>query len=451
MSLVSIIPHALSAAATDIADIGATIVDARAAYVAATTVLSPAGADEVSMAIAGLFSDVGKEFHGLSGQAGAFHAAFAQALAASGSAYAGAEARSVSLLQAAAQEVLGVVNPPVGGQLHGGGVDITGLFSSAERLYDNVVAGGLRGAVGGVTAAAALTGTTPSALGSFSLPSLPSIHLTGGGLLGQPIDFILGNNPYGLFGTAAQLIDTVAVPLGPFGQPLLSFADLLADLGGAGQIVTPTGGVTAFFSTWNIGATLIGLPQLSASAGQTALGNALGQAGLFTAPLVAPATPDVLIDLFSLNTLSITIPSPIPPFYQVIPIIPQLTSPTIYGLIDVLGSPGVTAMDVTLGSANTVRLLNTIADPAIAAALLNAQGSPGIANMFASFGPAGTANMVTGLTPALTNTMINDLGVVGEVQTLVDFGPLNDIALLQDLGPAGISLVLQDSLGISVS
>ena len=56
----------------------------------------PAGADEVSAAIAALFGSYAQEYQALSAQATAFHNEFAQLLAQGGSQYASAEAAAVA-------------------------------------------------------------------------------------------------------------------------------------------------------------------------------------------------------------------------------------------------------------------------------------------------------------------------------------------------------------------
>lgn len=99
MSYVNVVPEALSSAAEDIAAIGATITDAHAVAASPTIGLAPAGGDEVSRAVAGLFSNVGKEFQAVSAQAAVFHQEFVKNVAASLGSYARSEAANVSPLQ----------------------------------------------------------------------------------------------------------------------------------------------------------------------------------------------------------------------------------------------------------------------------------------------------------------------------------------------------------------
>jgi hypothetical protein len=95
-------PGLVSAAATDLASIGATISDAHAAAAALTTELVPAAQDEVSAAVAALFGTYAQNNHALAGQAAAFHDRFVQAVNAGAGSYGTAEgANARALLQTA--------------------------------------------------------------------------------------------------------------------------------------------------------------------------------------------------------------------------------------------------------------------------------------------------------------------------------------------------------------
>ena len=112
MSYVIAAPEFVTAAATDLANIGSTLNAANAAASSTTGVLA-AAEDEVSAAIAALFSSHGRGFQALSAQAAAFHDQFVQALSEAGSAYAAAEAANASPLDAAVQgaQSLAVFSP----------------------------------------------------------------------------------------------------------------------------------------------------------------------------------------------------------------------------------------------------------------------------------------------------------------------------------------------------
>ncbi len=100
MSLLDVVPELLESAAADVKSIGAELNAAHAAAAAPTTGLVAAGADEVSAAVAALFSEHGQAFQALSAQASTFHTQFVQALSGAQGAYAAAEAANASPLQA---------------------------------------------------------------------------------------------------------------------------------------------------------------------------------------------------------------------------------------------------------------------------------------------------------------------------------------------------------------
>ena len=72
MSYVIALPDTLAAAAADVAGIGSSISAAHSAAAAPTTAVVAAASDEVSAAIASVFSGYGKEFQALSARAAAF-------------------------------------------------------------------------------------------------------------------------------------------------------------------------------------------------------------------------------------------------------------------------------------------------------------------------------------------------------------------------------------------
>jgi PE family len=112
MSFVIAAPEMVASAASDLAGVGSMIDQAHATAAASTTAVLPAAADEVSAAIAALFSSHAQGFQALGAQAATFHAQFVQLMNAGAGAYAGAEAANASPLQAVEQQVLGVINAP---------------------------------------------------------------------------------------------------------------------------------------------------------------------------------------------------------------------------------------------------------------------------------------------------------------------------------------------------
>lgn len=81
MSYVFALPDVISTAATDVASIGTAVATANRGVAEATTAVLAAAEDEVSTAIAALFSAHGQGYQALTAHAAAFHERFVQALA----------------------------------------------------------------------------------------------------------------------------------------------------------------------------------------------------------------------------------------------------------------------------------------------------------------------------------------------------------------------------------
>lgn len=84
-------PDMISGAATDLAGIGSTLGLANVAAAAPTTEILAAAQDEVSVAIAAVFSGYANEFQQVSQGAQTYHASFVQALHTAAGAYSGAD------------------------------------------------------------------------------------------------------------------------------------------------------------------------------------------------------------------------------------------------------------------------------------------------------------------------------------------------------------------------
>ena len=115
MSYVVAVPEFVSSAASNLSNIGSGLNAANAAAAVPTTAVVAAAGDEVSAAIASLFSGHGQAYQALSAEAAAFHGQFVRALSGAGAAYSLAEAANASPLQALWpqwQEVRGVINAP---------------------------------------------------------------------------------------------------------------------------------------------------------------------------------------------------------------------------------------------------------------------------------------------------------------------------------------------------
>lgn len=98
MSYVLAAPELMSLAAADLTQLGSKVSAAGAAAHQATTGVLAAAADEVSSAVAALFSGHGIEFQSASIQAATFRDRFVQLLNSAGANYASAEAAGASLL-----------------------------------------------------------------------------------------------------------------------------------------------------------------------------------------------------------------------------------------------------------------------------------------------------------------------------------------------------------------
>src|SRR5580693_782483 len=128
MSFVIAAPDVVQGAAQSLAGIRSSLAEATSAAAGPTTGIAAAAQDEVSVAIASLFGNFGREFQGVSAQAQGFHAQFVTAMNGGAAAYAGAEAAAASPLQAAQQTLQGMaVFSPVaaatGRPLFGNGVN----------------------------------------------------------------------------------------------------------------------------------------------------------------------------------------------------------------------------------------------------------------------------------------------------------------------------------------
>ncbi|MCV7075719.1 PE family protein, partial [Mycobacterium szulgai] len=127
MSYTFVTTDALATAASDMTHIGSALHSANAMAAAPTTAVLAAGADEVSLAVASLFSGHGQAYQQLSAQMRAFHDTFVQTLTSTSASYAAAEATNATPLRTLGHELLHVINAPtealVGRPLIGNGAD----------------------------------------------------------------------------------------------------------------------------------------------------------------------------------------------------------------------------------------------------------------------------------------------------------------------------------------
>jgi hypothetical protein len=91
-------PEALTAAASDLTDIGSALNGANAAAAGQTTELLAAGTDDVSVAVASLFAGHALDYQTLSAQMNVFHQQFSQLLTSGAASYAATESASANPL-----------------------------------------------------------------------------------------------------------------------------------------------------------------------------------------------------------------------------------------------------------------------------------------------------------------------------------------------------------------
>ncbi|WP_153044921.1 PE family protein, partial [Mycobacterium kansasii] len=163
MSFVIAVPSMVEAAAANLTSLGSTLDEASAVAAHSTTQVLAAAEDEVSAAIAALFSAHGRTFQALSAQAAAFHAQFVETMTASAGAYAGAEAANAGPFEG----VLGAINAPVqamtGRPLIGDGV--AGAAGTGQNGAPGGWLLGNGGAGGSAAAGSAQRGGTGGAAG----------------------------------------------------------------------------------------------------------------------------------------------------------------------------------------------------------------------------------------------------------------------------------------------
>jgi hypothetical protein len=132
MAYVIAAPEMLSTTAVDVADVGSAISEANAAATGSTTGVAVAAADEVSAAVATLFSAYGRDYQAIMKHAAAFHDQFARALHAAEAAYTNAEATNAAAISDALSELNELTQARVGHPLIAGGTaGSTGALTSA--------------------------------------------------------------------------------------------------------------------------------------------------------------------------------------------------------------------------------------------------------------------------------------------------------------------------------
>ncbi|WP_156689526.1 PE domain-containing protein [Mycobacterium sp. Marseille-P9652] len=196
MSFVFTAPELMSSAAEDLVSIGVDLNAAHAAAATRTTAVLAAAEDEVSAAIAELFSAHGQTFRALGAQAAAFHDQLVGTLSAAAGQYAAAEAANVvaaaaSPLQTVEQDLQGVINavvteifgspagPPIPANQP---ATFTGAVSLATKFENNVLLWPLK-----------QLWSIPAVYQQLATPSSPVLSLfTGDNPL---MGWLMGNSP----------------------------------------------------------------------------------------------------------------------------------------------------------------------------------------------------------------------------------------------------------------
>lgn len=241
----------IASAGADLVNLGDAINAATAAVSKPTSGLLPAAADEVSAAIANLFSEHGQAFQVLSAQTSTYHVRFTRLLNGGVAQYVSAEAAAASPLNS----VLAVINTPtellLGRPLIGNGTDGTAanpngghgglLYGSGGNGYSQT-APGVAGGAGGSAGLIGDGGT--GGAGGAAAPG-------GKGGLGG---WLWGNN--GAAGTAAPV--NLAVPLGMDGNfPVVTVS---VNGGPAVPVLLDTGSAGLVVPFWHVGWQNLGLP-----------------------------------------------------------------------------------------------------------------------------------------------------------------------------------------------
>lgn len=111
MSLLNVVPDAVTAASESLQTVGSSLRSVSAAVAGQTTAIAPPGADEISSAIAGIFGSHGEQFQALNSRALAFQAEFTKLLNGGAAQYASAEIANAQQAMSGLLGGAGVVNP----------------------------------------------------------------------------------------------------------------------------------------------------------------------------------------------------------------------------------------------------------------------------------------------------------------------------------------------------
>ncbi|MCV7442546.1 PE family protein [Mycobacterium paraense] len=194
MSFVFATPELVESAAQDLAGIRSSLAEAAASAAGPTTGIATAAQDEVSVAIASLFGNVGQEFQALSAQAQTFHQQFVSFMNAGAGAYTSAEAAN------AAQTALG-------GEIQAGAQAMSNAIASSPVALGSLPTGGASALVSGLNSFGATVAAPYQALVSNTVTNLQAIGAT---FSSNPFPFAhqLLNNQIGYAQTIGSSIAT---------------------------------------------------------------------------------------------------------------------------------------------------------------------------------------------------------------------------------------------------
>jgi hypothetical protein len=191
MSFVIATPDLVQSAAENLAGIRSSLAEAAASASGPTTRVAVAAQDEVSIAVASLFGNVGQEFQALSAQAQAFHQQFVELMNAGASAYLGTEAANAA--QTLGGGALGNVEQSIGGAvtaLQSGGLGaqaISNAIASAPAALGALQTGGAPAVISGLNTFGATVAAPYQALVSNTVTNLQAINST---FMANPFPFL---------------------------------------------------------------------------------------------------------------------------------------------------------------------------------------------------------------------------------------------------------------------
>jgi hypothetical protein len=490
MSFAIAAPEMMTAAASDLAGIESALSAAHAAAVTSTTQVLAAAGDEVSAAIAGLFSAHGQGFQALGAQAAAFREQFVQAVTAAAGSYVGAEAANVAALtanpaQTIQQDLLNVIKAPfltltgrpligngangtaaspnggAGGILYGNGgtgysetaPGVAGGTGGAAGLIGNGGAGGAggAGAVGGAGGLGGwLNGNNGAAGAGTPVNATVPLHQvstsgTNSGTIQEMVDISVNGGP-----SVPVLVDTgsrgLVIPITGVGLQHLGlptgFGHVTYGALGSGNFRTEY--YVTFNTTVNFGSGIVTAPTSVDVPIFTIRGITLSLTHPINIPLPAPLSP---IEISKLPTLVWAFPD-VPPFTYF-----GSSGTGILGIGPNALGPGLSPVTTALpGELNEGVLINAT-NPTAGYLEFGPNPLPPIPNASLPGSPFTSVEIsVNGGTPHPVSTIIDSGGLYGDIPSpLVGNGTvpvtLGNVLTFGETVPAGTTISVYTSDG----